>query len=151
MISEQPSENPQTLPDEFGTSTIRLTRLWQWALAAVVIVAMYFAVDFVASFLAFIACDALGSMCVDGEGSVSTILSKVLDDFSFVGILIFIWAAVKLLYGKRLPRLAIGNASYGLNDLLKIALLVLCIAIVFALAVRSHFRVDGTIQATSVQ
>ena len=133
MISEQPSENPQTLPDELGTSTIRLTRLWQWALAAVVIVAMYIAVDFVASFLAFIACDALGSMCVDGEGSVSTILSKVLDDFSFVGILIFIWAAVKLLYGKRLPRIAIGNASYGLNDLLKIALLVLCIAIVFAL------------------
>ena len=90
---------------------------------------MYVAVNFVASR----ACDVLGSICADGEGSVSTILSKVLDDFSFVGILIFIWAAVKLLYGKSLPRLAIGNASYGLNDLLKIALLVLCIAIVFAL------------------
>ncbi len=76
MISEQPSENPQTLPGELGTSTIRLTRLWQWALVAVVIVAMYIAVDFVSSYVAFIACDALGSICVDGEGSVSTILQK---------------------------------------------------------------------------
>ena len=129
MISEQPSENPQTLPDELGTSIIRLTRLWQWDLAAVVIVAMYVAVNFVASR----ACDVLGSICADGEGSVSTILHKVLNDFSFVGILICIWVAAKLLYGKRLPRVAFGKASYGLNDLLKIALLVLCIAIVFAL------------------
>ena len=90
---------------------------------------MYVAVNFVASR----ACDVLGSICADGEGSVSTILSKVLDDFSFVGILICIWVAAKLLYRKRLPRVAFGKASYGLNDLLKIALLVLCIAIVFAL------------------
>ena len=133
MISEKPSENPQTLPGEPGTATIRLTRLRQWALVAVVIVAMYIAVDFVSSYVAFTACDALGSICVDGEGSVSTILHKVLDDFSFVGILICIWVAAKLLYGKRLPRVAFGKASYGLNDLLKIALLVLCISIVFAL------------------
>ena len=118
-MSQQPSENPQTLPGESGTYTFGLTRWRQWALVAVVIVAMYIAVDFVSSYVAFIACDALGSICVDGEGSVSTILHKVLDDFSFVGILICIWVAAKLLYGKRLPRVAFGKASYGLNDLLK--------------------------------
>ena len=114
-MSQQPSENPQTLPGESGTYTFGLTRWRQWALVAVVIVAMYVAVNFVAPR----ACDVLGSICADGEGSVSTILSKVLDNFSFMGILICIWVAAKLLYGKRLPRVAFGKASYGLNDLLK--------------------------------
>ena len=127
-MSQQPSENPQTLPGESGTYTFGLTRWRQWALVAVVIVAMYVAVNFVASR----ACDVLGSICADGEGSVSTILSKVLDNFSFMAILICIWAAAKLIYRKSLPRLAIGKASYGLNNLLYIALLVLC-GIVFEL------------------
>ena len=135
-MSQQPSESPQTPSDEPQTpadqpsaTTIRLTRWWQWALVAVVIVAMYLAVDFVASR----ACDALGSVCADGEGSVSTILHRVLDDFSFVGILVVIWVAAKLIYRNSLPRVAVGKASYGLNNLLNIALLVLCFALVFAL------------------
>ena len=89
---------------------------------------MYVAVNFVASR----ACDVLGSICADGEGSVSTILSKVLDNFSFMAILICIWIAAKLIYRKSLPRVAIGKASYGLNDLVNIAPLVLC-GIVFEL------------------
>ena len=103
--------------------------MWQWDLAAVFTVAVIAAVDFVASR----ACDALGSICVDGEGSVSTILREFLDDFSLVGILICIWVAAKLIYRKSLPRVAIGKRSLGINGLLFIAILALCIAIVFAL------------------
>ena len=145
-MSQQPFENPQTLPGELGTSTIRLTRLWQWALVAVVIVAMYVAVNFVASR----ACDVLGSICADGEGSVSTILHKVLDDFSFVGILICIWVAAKLLYGKRLPRSYQKGIVWTQRSPEDRAIGTMYCHSVCA-SVGIHFRVDRIIRATSIQ
>ena len=165
-MSQQPSENPQTLPDEpqspadlfFAAASIGMTQWWRWVLGIIAALVAWTVIGAIPVSAASVACaSSLTEVsspwfaCVGGKLAPPSLIPHfVLANLSFVIGLIGIWIIAKFLHKKSLTQVTTGRPSFDYSRFLYAALVGLCVLILITLAYRFILGVEMTLQSLNL-